>query len=446
MARIGLIGDNSIEYVRCLTDIWKNRDCAVLIDWRIPVNQAVKMLEEAGVSKCYVDRNDFFINALLEDKGISFIPFEKKSMKGEIIPQCIYDGFSANYNREEALILYSSGTTGEAKGVILSYYAINKNADMILDYMKLKKNDCLYICKTLAHSSTIVGELLVALKSGTNAVISPTIVPPRVWFSNMDKFGTTVVCLNPTLLSMFVSEITRRRVVPISLNRVYVSGSVLRKKVWEKAVKAFGNIKLYNVYGLSEAGPRVSAQIDEASTSNSVGVPLKEVEIKIVENGCIIREERKIGRVYVNTPCYMEGYTNKEFPLKNEKWHDTGDIGYYENGELFIVGRSDDLLINNAHNVYPCTVEKIICEYDGIDDCIVFEEEEQGRDVLKCIYTGKNNMHAKDLYNFCSERLASYEIPIVYIRVPKLEKNRNGKIDRLGTIAGSRENGYHYKK
>jgi len=147
MGRVGLIGENSVEYIDRLLDIWNSGDCAVLIDWRIPYRTTVEMMAEAAAQKCYIE------SVMLEKVpqkmrvGMEFVPYEKSGNSAQALPDGIYDKFKANYSADEAVVIYSSGTTGKAKGIILSHYAINTNTDAIIDYMRPVEDDCIYMAK-----------------------------------------------------------------------------------------------------------------------------------------------------------------------------------------------------------------------------------------------------------------------------------------------------------
>lgn len=93
---------------------------------------------------------------------------------------------------------------------MLTHYAINTNADAIIDYIKPDKTDCFYIVKTICQASSIVGELLVALKK-TLIVIAPIIVPSRYTLLNIFKYKVTIMCINPMLLQMYIYESVRQK-------------------------------------------------------------------------------------------------------------------------------------------------------------------------------------------------------------------------------------------
>lgn len=429
MARIALIGENSTSFVKELIDIWNSGDCAVLIDWRTPVSAAIEMMFEAGVSECRIEREIYNKASKFKSDNIAFVTFKGEN-QAELLPQYIYDSFKENYSTSEAVVIYSSGTTGKAKGIILSHYAINTNADAIIDYMKPTTNDSVYIVKSLSHSSTLTGELLVALKSKTKVLIAPTIVPPRYVFNNLIKHGITILCVNPTLLSMYADECKRHEYNLSSLRVMYVSGSILNDKTYKVAHEVFKDTAIYNVYGLSEAGPRVTAQGADCCKGNSVGKTIKFVEIAIVnEQGeCLKKGER--GIVYVNTPCRSNGYItgNEKNSSFYKNWLNTGDIGYIdENDELCIVDRLDDVIIINSHKIYPSDIERTIINNTDVSECVVVKVETNNNVFIGCLYTGKLYEETK-IKERLNKHLLPYEIPRCFIHGDMIPKSKNGKI------------------
>ncbi len=427
MARIGLIGENSVEYVNHLLDIWNNGDCAVLIDWRIPIATALEMMKEAGVRVCYIETGKYDIP--INSNKTNFIVYERKSNSAKPLPVGIHCKYKENYSCDEAVILYSSGTTGKEKGIILSHYAISTNVDAIIDYMQPSAIDCIYVAKALSHSSALTGELMVALKAKMKLIIAPTVVPPRFILQNIDEFGVSIMCLNPTLLQMLVREYKTGKYTMQSLKTIYVSGSILNDKLYKEAHSVLKNIAIYNVYGLSEAGPRVTAQHIGCCKSNSAGKPIKGVEIGIVddEGNLVKRGER--GIIHVNTPSRFDGYITGNGKNKSlyKDWLNTGDVGFIDrNDELHIVERIDDVIIIDSHKIYPSEVENAILANSSIECCVVSTIELSHKEYICCAYSGKKE-NVILLKQKLLRILISYEIPRYWVNCDSIPSTINGK-------------------
>ena len=432
--RIGIIGDNSPEYVSILLDIWKEHNCAVIIDWRIPFNKIQEMLIDADVHKCYIskellEKNDNNI------RGIDFIQYTKSS-NIKLLSNNICNKFEPNYSEDEAVILHSSGTTGKSKGIVLSYFAINTNADSIIDYLKVDNNDCIYIAKTLAHSSTLIGELLVGLKAKMRIILSQTIISTSTTLENMKKYGCSILCINPTLLRIYIMAANINNYDFSSLKKIYTYGAYADKSLIEEAKKTFINAGVFNAYGLTEGGPIVTAQYDgdETHVIGSSGKPIKNVEVKIIDEVGIELPPMTKGIIHIKTPSRFLKYTDNGEIRKSlyRDWLNTGDVGYmdfYKN--LFIVGRSDDMIIIGSHNVYPEGVEDTILASHYVNDSIVFgvKDDIYGERII-CCYISDDEVVEQKLKQFCRDNLASYEIPNEFIKINHIPVNLNGKKSR----------------
>lgn len=436
MARIGLIGNNSVGYVEKLIGIWNNGDCAVLLDFRIPMKTLTEMMREADVSVCIVGNSLYQAEIEHLPCDIQFVPFDDSCKSGVVLPSEIIGQFKDNYSSNEAVVIYSSGTTGKSKGIILSHFAINTNADAIIDYMNPTQNDCILITKTLCHSSTLTGELLVSLKSRTKLIVAPAIISSSGIFKIINRFCVTLLFVNPTILSLLSTYLNNVNCDVSSIRAIYVSGSILNDGIYSMSHRVFAGIPIYNVYGLSEAAPRVTAQRADCCKSNSVGKPIKGIKIVII--GCDGKpvQNGTSGNVYINTQTKYSGYIsgNERFVHNDFKgWLNTGDIGYINGyGELVIVGRADSIIIHQSHNILPESVENQLMRLSSdIATCRVFVLD----DDLCCEYTtfDKKEIDRKKLKSILDDLkkvLPTYEIPMKFLYVDKINGTLSGKIIR----------------
>lgn len=432
MGRIALIGDNSVEYVVQLINIWNNNNCAVLLDWRMPAAAAIEKMREAAVDTCIVD-SDYYASIPEECKReIRFIPYGKEASTPRELPLTCFSAFKARYSENEAVIFYTSGTTGKSRGVILSHYAINTNADAIIDYLDLRSTDCFYVVKTLSHSSTLTGELLVALKTRTKIIIGPTLTPPRHALKYMERYRATILCINPTLLPLYANTFKQCASNNLAIRTVYVSGSVLDNSTYNIAKEAFGNIPIRNIYGLSEAGPRVTVARENSPSGISAGTPIKGVKIAIMNADGTPAKTGERGVIHVDTPSKFLGYVvgDIKHPSLYQGWLNTGDIGFIDqDGQLNVVGRADDMIIIGSHKIYPSDVEEMIRTVSLIKECVVLKIQSEQGEVLACLYAGEKGAEAilrKKLLN-C---MLAYEIPRVFKHCVALPRTCNGKISR----------------
>jgi long-chain acyl-CoA synthetase len=436
---VGLISDNSSKCVELLLHIWNRGDCVAFIDWRIPYNRIIEIFADCNITECYVSEYIYrkweTSSDFLTDRPKAKLNIVFENNRGAcLLPTEIYEMFHENYSDTDALVLFSSGTTGKSKGIILSHYAINTNADAVIKYMGLDAETTISIVKSLSHSSTIVGELLVALKTKAKVLLSPTITSPKASLDNIEKYGVSLMCVNPTLLKIYADTVKKLKVNVNNLKVIYVSGSILSKDLLSLVREVFLDVQILNVYGLTEAGPRVTAQVKgQQWTDGSVGKAIDGVDVKVIDtNGDVLPYGEK-GIIHVKTKSIFSGYI---LDLKARKsfykdWFNTGDIGYMnEDGELFILGRWDDMILQGAHNVFPDEIEELIRVKSTVVKCLVFGVKDDiiGERII-CYYVADKDC-SNELMDVCINNLASYEIPKEFIRVDMIPQTENGKVSR----------------
>ena len=431
--RIAIVGTKSTAYIKILLGIWNNSDCACLFDYNIPTSTLCSMIEEASIVKCYIENglhSDFarWCNVEVE----YYIP-EPASI--QIVPRQLIDNFNSSYSKNEAAVVYSSGTTGKSKGIILSYYGINTNADYICQLYPPNETHTLLIARNLFHSSTLVCDLLVALKKHWNIILTDRVSPKDI-LTTISKYRITIMCVNPSILRLYNRYLSSKRMTVPSIKRIFSSGDSFDVKTYLQTSKNFPNAEIYNCYGLSECGPRVTC-ISNPPTHNgflSVGKKLGSTEIKILGNNGEVMPPYEIGTIFVKSPCLFLNYINDSSNQTRSpcNWFDTKDLGFIDdNNNLYIAARKDDLIIIDAHKIYPQTIEEIIRSYPGILDCFVSSISFHNKKELVCLYETETSITESCLIEHCKNFLIGYEIPHLLFNT-KILRNSNGKIDRQG--------------
>ena len=274
----------------------------------------------------------------------------------------------------------------------------------------------------------------MGLKSNSKIIVEPTVTSPTSVLKSINKFNVSIWCINPTLLNIYSKLLSRSNYNINSLKYIYISGSIANKKLLEEAKDNFKNVIILNMYGLTEAGPRVTVQsTNSAYKLGSGGSPISGVEIKIISETGQELAQNSIGIVHVNTLSIMNGYLNgvgKKSLYRG--WLNTGDLGYLDSdGDLFIVGRSDNMILHGSHNIFPEEVENALKYHKLINDCLVFgiDHNIYGERII-CLYLSDVKISDNELRAHCANLLASYEIPNEFSRITKLPYNSNGKLMR----------------
>ena len=276
-----------------------------------------------------------------------------------------------------ALIMCTSGTTGKPKGILLTKDGIIDNIIGICDYFLITSNDTILIARPLYHSAVMTGEFLTSLVKGTNIVFCDQQYSPNKVIEYIKKYNVSVMCGTPTLYRHLSQMLTMSN-ENIDIKSVVISGECLTDNTAQVIRKAFPSSKIYNVYGLTEASPRVSylppEQFDKHS--RSVGIPLLNTEIKIEAQDGSLCIPNQHGMIYVKSNSLMKGYYQDDdltAKVLVDGWLKTGDIGYKDDeGYLYIMSRSDEMIIKGGMNIYPQEIESMVQTLDQVNECMAY--------------------------------------------------------------------------
>lgn len=421
--RLGIICENSIEAIEIIGQELKKGNSLYIINKNSPIELLIEELNKLKIKTIYLPKDYTYFEKLSQNNNL--IVYDSKKI-GWFSSAILLD-YNYSKSQNEAIILASSGTTNKRKLISLSHNAINLNAEKIyLNYsLNLSKECC--IIKNFAHSSTLIGEIIVALKFGIRCYIASQIYNGFQLYKNIVQSKASFVCLNPLLLDIFYDYLSINKSKSESLNNlkiIYVSGSMLTKEK-EHYYKVIGNIKILNCYGLTELGPRVTMQNIECyfnGRSTAVGKPLKGVYVKIndtVGNGC--------GEILVKTDSIMNEYIGESFMNKSGQWIHTGDVGFIdENEELNVIGRLDEQLTINSINYNPINMEQFFIKNEIFDDCVIVKSKNNNFEELVCLY--HNNY--LDYYSIKQKLRLFYPEdiqPKSFIAVKRIIYNDSGK-------------------
>ena len=318
-----------------------------------------------------------------------------------------------------AAVLFTSGTTGEPKGVKLSHRGIIENLKGIDGYFQVREGQKILIARPLVHVAVFTGELLFALYKGLEIDFYEEAFQPARLAKYIDENYVQVFGCTPTLLYHL-----SRYLQGASLDSIVISGERLTEGVANKIKEKFPDKKFYNVYGLTENSPRVSALCPEEffDKIGSVGKPIAHTKAKM-EGGELLVKSRSI----------MQGYIDERERTKEklkQGWLHTGDMARIDKqGYLYILGRKDDMLIRSGMNIYPAEIESAALQINGVKNCMVYGEEDVNYGQKICM-KAVADIGIAELRKELVSRLPAYLIPDKILLVESLELTPSGKVKR----------------
>lgn len=323
--------------------------------------------------------------------------------------------------QDPAVILFTSGTTGPSKGVVLSHSANFSVAITACNLMEYDKTDCLYSMFPLFHVNARYTTVLVALITGSKVVLHKRFSASRFWNICRDE-GITAFNFMGSMLTILMKQPEREDDSNNPVRKIY--GAPTPSNLYESFTKRFG-VTIAEVYGSTELGTAVA----NPPNNFKVGACGKEVSIYEVEIhdeddlqvppgvlGEIVVRPRKSGVMF------SEYYGNAEATVKAWKnlWFHTGDVGYMdEDGYLYFADRKKDVVRRKGENISSYEVETVINRHPKVEECaIVGVPSELSEEEVMAVLVLKENeqLDPIDLLSYCENHLAHFAMPR-YIRV-----------------------------
>jgi len=328
-------------------------------------------------------------------------------------------------------ILYTSGTSGQAKGVALSSANLLASANASAALLGASAADRWLLCLPIFH----VGGLSILLRSVLtgSAVVLHTRFDPLAVDRDLDRERISGISLVATMLARLL-EVRGPKQAPSHLACVLLGGSAVPDALRNAAVRAGFPVAVS--YGLTEAASQVATR--PPNMSHDAGLqPLPGTAIRIVDESGHVLGPRETGEICVHADSVMHGYWRRPDATREvlrDGWLHTGDVGALDaEGGLHVFDRRSDLIVSGGENVYPAEIESVLLAHPDIAEAGVAGEDDEvygARPAAWLVCRGANPPQVEALHAFCRERLASYKCPVKYSFVDALPRNAIGKLQR----------------
>jgi len=342
--------------------------------------------------------------------------------------------------QDECMINYTSGTTGRAKGAIITHAnVLIQNGFIHPVEWQLSSDDCFLVGTPLAHR-TGMGRLGNALTLGASIVVMESFDAAAA-VDLIEAHGVTVMGMVPTVCRMMLPEIARDPSRCRSLRRVLVTGEAFPVTLKQQFIELLPDTELVSFFAMTEAGGVTSLSHEEQFTHPaSVGRPTPGIEVRVVNDAGHDLPTGEIGELLVRSGppgayTVMKGYLNRPEDTAaalRDGWFYTGDLGYRDrDGYLYIADRKKDMILSGGFNIYSKEVEGALISHSGVVDAAVIgvTDEMYGEAVAAFIEAEAGTQPSEDeLVDHCRSMIASYKKPKYIVFLDNLPRNAVGKI------------------
>jgi long-chain acyl-CoA synthetase len=335
---------------------------------------------------------------------------------------------------DTAVILYTSGTTGQPKGAELTHANLDRNIDVcVTDIESLTPDDVMFGGLPLFHVFGQTCGLNGAIKAGACLTLLPRFDAQKA-LEVLARDKVTVFGGVPTMFVALVHHPDHGDYDLSTLRLCVSGGAAMPVEVMNAFEKEFGCVVLEG-YGLSETSPVASFNFADERRPGSVGKPIPGVEFRIVDDADNDVPDGEPGEIVIRGHNVMKGYWNKPEETANairEGWFHTGDVGKRDaDGFYYIVDRKKEMIIRGGYNVYPREIEEVLYEHPAVAEAAVIgvPHPELGEEIAAVLALKPGRSASpEELRDYVKSKVAAYKYPRTVKIVDELPKGPTGKI------------------
>ncbi len=433
--RVAIWAGNHHAYIESYVGVPAAGFVIVPLNTRHAEKELLYALEDSGARVLLTDRDPGALADLVE--RVVRIPEEYDAFLAAADESPLGEGVT-----EDSLagLFYTGGTTGASKGVMLTHRNLIANTFHWMSCVSQGPDDVMLVMAPLFHAAGSNG-VLASIWNGGSQVMLPAFDPAEA-LDLIERERVTMTLGVPTMLAAMAEEQHARPREVDTLRMIGHGGSPIATEVLRRTHAAFPTAQLVEVYGATELSPlatglRHEETLIDSPRARSCGQSMLGVDVQVLaEDGSEV-PTGEVGEVVVRGPNVMAGYWNKpeqtaEVLRDGAYW--TGDLGYVdEEGFLFLVDRSKDMIVSGGENVYSTEVEEVLYQHPGVLEAAVFgvPDETWGEAVWAVVVPREEagELDAATLIAFCREHIGGYKVPKgIDFQSEPLPKSGPGKV------------------
>ncbi|MFI0482821.1 long-chain-fatty-acid--CoA ligase [Actinomadura sp. 9N215] len=448
-ARVAYLGRESEHYFEIALGCAKSGTVLVPINWRLTAREVDHVLRDSKAELLFVER-EFrpMADRLRGALPATVVEMDTPGSRAEGFLKWRADhpdtDLDPGTGRDDAVVqMYTSGTTGLPKGVVLAHRAYFTLSEQLrragVDWFDYYPGDRSMSCFSGLHSAGM-GWFMFGFAAGcTNVVMRMFVAEEAVRRIREDR--VTIMFAAPAMLRMLLAEPDATREAFTSLRKVTYGGSAIAPSLLTECMERL-DCELAQMYAAAESGSGVTCLTPaEHRPGNprlrSVGVPCPGNEVRIVGSGGEVLPAGRVGQIHARNPGHFIEYWNQPEATGKalvDGWLRMPDAGYLDDeGYLYVLDRLDDAIIVAGQNIYPAEVETALAEHPAVaDSAVVGVPDPRWGQAVKAVivFDGDRRATARELRVFLRGRIADFKIPTRYDFVDDLPRNPTGKVLR----------------
>lgn len=427
------VASPDLEYVVCMYALLGLGAVHIPAENRVPCERIVSIANSIDA--------DLIISPENPNCGIAWTSLDYVNMDSNNSGYCLEP---VEISDDCSEIIFTTGTTGKSKGVMLSTHCLDTYIKAINPSFVLTNESVFLVTTPLNHVGGL-HRIHQCMYAGSAVILMDGIRDLRAFFSAIHTYSVTHTYLPPASVKLLIT-LAKKEVAKLDgkLQFIYTASAPFPVADIEVLMSLLPNTRLHQGYGSSECGSVCNCCYNAPGESVAcLGKPYPCVEVKLLdENGNQITEPNKEGSICIKSDMNMLGYYKEPeltaSVLKDGFVH-SSDLMYFDDkGGLHFAGRGDDVINVRGFKVAPIEVEDVALKYPDVVDCVCipYDDAMGGRIIkmLVCVKEGAN-LDKEGLSTYLSDKLEAYKVPRIIEQVNEIARTANGKLNRKAVIS-----------